>query len=443
MSKPFLDTLCQRLRDLRTANGANVTITFALATIPMFGFVGAAVDYSHANAVKTAMQAAANSTALMLSKTAATLNESELQTKANEFFKAMFTRTDALNVNVTASYTKTPNPLVKIKATSDVKTNFMGMMGFTLLKTAAESQVKWGNTKLRVALALDTTGSMSSDGKMTALKNAGKKLIDQLKAAAAKDGDVYVAIIPFNKDVNVGKSKKDENWISWDRYGSCSKSSYKTKTECEDHDKTWTAAKKSDWKGCVTDRDQDDDTKNTAPNTAALPANDPTKFPAEQYNDCPEELIELSYDWEALKDKIDDLEPAGNTNQGIGIAWAFQALTAAPFVIPAKDPLYKYTDAIILMSDGLNTENRFSSNQGQIDAREAITCNNAKTAKIVIYTVQVNTGGDPTQTVMKNCASKESDQPPGEKFFELKKANQLVSTFNSIGTALSNVRIAQ
>ncbi len=44
-------------RELRTANGANVTITFALATIPMVGFVGAAVDYSHANSVKAAMQA--------------------------------------------------------------------------------------------------------------------------------------------------------------------------------------------------------------------------------------------------------------------------------------------------------------------------------------------------------------------------------------------------
>ncbi len=43
---------------LRTANGGNVTITFALATIPMVGFVGAAVDYSRANSVKAAMQAA-------------------------------------------------------------------------------------------------------------------------------------------------------------------------------------------------------------------------------------------------------------------------------------------------------------------------------------------------------------------------------------------------
>ena len=33
-------------------------ITFALATVPVIGFVGAAVDYSRANSDKTAMQAA-------------------------------------------------------------------------------------------------------------------------------------------------------------------------------------------------------------------------------------------------------------------------------------------------------------------------------------------------------------------------------------------------
>ena len=62
-------------RHARQANGANVTVTFALATVPLVGFVGAAVDYSHANSVKAAMQAAVDGTALMLSKQAASMNE--------------------------------------------------------------------------------------------------------------------------------------------------------------------------------------------------------------------------------------------------------------------------------------------------------------------------------------------------------------------------------
>jgi len=80
------------LRELRTANGANVTVTFAMATIPMVGFVGAAVDYSHANSVKAAMQAASDSTALMLSKVASGLTQSQIQSKATAYFTALFTR---------------------------------------------------------------------------------------------------------------------------------------------------------------------------------------------------------------------------------------------------------------------------------------------------------------------------------------------------------------
>ena len=118
-------------RELRTANGANVTVTFALATLPMVGFVGAAVDYSHANSVKAAMQAAADSTALMVSKDAASQTSSQLQTKANDYFKALFTRPEATGVTVNATYNNTGGSQVVIKASSNVKTNFMGLLGFS------------------------------------------------------------------------------------------------------------------------------------------------------------------------------------------------------------------------------------------------------------------------------------------------------------------------
>ncbi|MGE3150706.1 MAG: VWA domain-containing protein [Pseudorhodoplanes sp.] len=121
----------------------------------------------------------------------------------------------------------------------------------------------------------------------------------------------------------------------------------------------------------------------------------------------------------------------------MGLAWAFQSLTASPFTIPAKDPNYTYTDVIILMTDGLNTENRFSTNRNTIDTREKKLCDNIKAANITLYTIQVNTGGDPTQSVLQNCASDST------KFFAITKANQLVSVFTQIGTALSQLRISK
>jgi Flp pilus assembly protein TadG len=442
MSKnAFLDRMRRCARDLRTANGANVTVTFALATIPMVGFVGAAVDYSHANSVKAAMQAAADSTALMLSKSAASLSSAQLQTKANDYFKAVFNRPEATGLTVTATYVSTPSSQVKINATSNVKTNFMNLMGFASLKVGVDSQVKWGNVRLRVALALDTTGSMDDDGKIEALKTATKSLLNQLKSAAQKDGDVYVSIIPFSKDVNVGKSNYTQNWVRWDLWeennGNCKDYDGwikpQNKNSCKSKNGNWTPDSKSSWNGCVTDRDKDYDTKNTAP----VVGTNATLFPAEQYDSCPAQMMGLTYDWNALSSKVDGLYPAGMTNQNIGVAWALQSLTAAPFTVPAKDANYKYSEVIILMSDGLNTESRFSGNQSDIDAREQLACTNAKNAGMIIYAVQVNTGGDPTQSVMKNCASST------DKFVEIKQANQLVTVFNSIGTALSNLRIAE
>jgi hypothetical protein len=65
------------------------------------------------------------------------------------------------------------------------------------------------------------------------------------------------------------------------------------------------------------------------------------------------------------------------------------------------------------------------------------TCQNIKSANIQIYTVQVNTGGDPTSTLLKNCATNTG------MFFELKSADELVDTFELIGSALANIHISK
>ena len=58
------DTLVNRLRTharrLRAAEHGNVLLTFALSLVPIMGAVGAAVDYSRANNIRTQLQAAAD-----------------------------------------------------------------------------------------------------------------------------------------------------------------------------------------------------------------------------------------------------------------------------------------------------------------------------------------------------------------------------------------------
>src|SRR6478752_7767931 len=90
--------LARKLKQFSADRAGNVALTFGIATLPILGGVGAAIDYSHANSVKAAMQSALDSTALMLARDAATMTDPNLDTKAMNYFKAMFTRSEATNV---------------------------------------------------------------------------------------------------------------------------------------------------------------------------------------------------------------------------------------------------------------------------------------------------------------------------------------------------------
>ena len=77
------------------------------------------------------------------------------------------------------------------------------------------------------------------------------------------------------------------------------------------------------------------------------------------------------------------------------------------------------------------------------------TCANINAANINLYTIQVNTGGDPTSTLLKNCAGTAPTDtvarkfPDPNKFSLLTSADQIITTFDKIGTELTKLRIAQ
>ncbi len=453
----MISRLRQLVHEFRTAETGNIALTFALATLPVIGGVGAAVDYSHANSVKAALQASLDSTALMLAKEAATDDAATLNANALKYFTALFTRPEAKNITVSATYSTTAGSQVVVNGAADVPTSFMGIMGYNKITVQGTSTTKWGSTRLRVALALDNTGSMADDGKIDALKSATKSLLAQLKAAAGTNGDVYVSIIPFSKDVNVGGSSNyNANWIDWDDWeaanGSwqwvqtCTGSSRRGRSRCSGSNQ-WVPADHSTWNGCITDRDQNYDQLVTAANPAdaSLPSNQAsTLYPAEQYAYCPLAMKGLSYDWTSMNSLVDQMFPNGNTNQPIGLVWAWLSLVGGgPLTAPALDPNYQYNQVIILLSDGLNTADRWYQAQTPVDNRMyqtgngSGTCANIKAAGITIYTIQVNTGGDPTSTLLQNCASS------SDKFWMLTASNQISGVFNAIGTNLTKLRVAR
>ncbi len=115
------------------------------------------------------------------------------------------------------------------------------------------------------------------------------------------------------------------------------------------------------------------------------------------------------------------------------------------------DPNYTYSKIIILLTDGLNTQDRWygngssvgTSDDAKIDARQQLTCDHINAAGITLYTIQVNTGGDPTSTLLQNCAGRPGMYPDSDKFFLLTSASQIITTFTKIGTNLTQLRVAR
>lgn len=549
------------LRRFVPDKSGNVAVIFAVVLVPMLGFVGAAVDYTRATSARSSMQVALDSSALMVSKdlaTTPTLTAAQITAKASTYFNALYSNPNAPAITLSAVYT--PNTgkgaTVQVSGAGSVPTEFLKVVGFPNLGINSSSTTTWGNARMRVAMALDNTGSMNQDGKLPALKTAAKNLIDQLSALSKTNGDVYISVVPFAKDVNMGASNFNASWIDWtdweaeapdlntaakkpnnwsqlgpgspcpwtmnsdgftcmasgtsttvvnsipsnglicpgaDRnssryayhylingcytsvassstvtvssgyYASCNNfadscnctgSGYGKVCKQPTYSHVWTPNNRNTWTGCIADRTQDYDTKNSAPVSGTVAS----LFPAEQYYENQQSycaagspflqtVTPLSYNWTTLKSGIDAMQGTGGTNQPIGLALAWQSLgQSAPFNAPAEEVNYTYQKSIILLSDGLNTENRWpaygngvTQTGTMIDDRQKIMCDNIKAAGVTIYTVQVNTGtpADPTSSVLQYCASNSGN------FYLVTAADQTVTAFNSIYNSLSQLRVAK
>jgi Flp pilus assembly protein TadG len=427
------------------AERGNVAMMFAVVLPVLLTAVGAAIDYTRASKVRAAMQSAADAAALMVSKEAAGLTPTEVTDKAKAYFKALFDYPEVANPAVSAVYTANSG------TGASLKINVSGSMTADIMKVdipmSASSMTKWGNIRYRVALALDNTGSMADDGKMTQLKVAATKLINDFYGMAGSNDDVYISIVPFAQDVNVGNDKKDEPWIRWTDWNSenthkaCTKPAYTTKTTCQNNGGSWisVADSHSTWNGCVKDRDQSYDLNITIPDASVTG----TMAPAQQIAECPVSMIKMTSvkaSKQTLLDKIDDMLPVGYTNQAIGIFWAWMThATSGPFPTPAKDANYVYQDVIILLTDGLNTRNRWYNDQASIDTRQGTLCTNARTAGVKIFAIQVATNGDPVSAVTKNCTT----QPDNPNYFSLiTQASQMTVKFDAIFKELAKLRVA-
>jgi Flp pilus assembly protein TadG len=235
---------------------------------------------------------------------------------------------------------------------------------------------------------------------------------------------------------------------TWTPTGSCNISGYSTQSSCQAAVGIWTPDDHSTWNGCVMDRGSDSgpDTTNNydVMNTAPVSGTATSLFAAVQCQQSggttyPQSLMSLNYNWTSLSSKVDAMVATGSTNQTIGLAWGWHALSQSDpldaAALPANTARY-----IIILSDGLNTQDRWYGNgysqSTQVDSRMSLVCTNAKADGIIIYAVFVDIGGTQgNSTVLQNCATDSS------KYFDLTSATQIQAAFNTIGQQITNLHV--
>ncbi|WP_187640067.1 pilus assembly protein [Bosea sp. F3-2] len=416
----------EMMRRFRRDQRGNVLVMAGFLTVPVIGIVGVTVDYSRASNARQALSSAIDSASLMAARDAQKLTDAQLRDRIDSWIR------DNLPASAKKEFTGASVVIdrtartIKISANANVETTVGRVVGSQYIPVASNSQSTWGTNKIELALVLDNTGSMSNSEKMTNLKAASKDLINIMKDAAIETDQIRISIVPFNTQVRIARTFKDQEWIRYgltrrvncDKWGNNCTTQTMTKT-------TWAQSAQ----GCIADRDQNYDTTDGGSYAASA-----QQYPAFWCSQSTlAETLPLTSDWTALTNRIDAMTPVGNTNVTIGAVWGWATLSpSAPFMEakPATEPrLKKY---MILLTDGDNTQNRFTTTQSEIDSRTRLACQNIKGAGINLYTIRVIDGN---AALLKECASKP------EMYYEVTSASQLSPIFKTIANEISAVRL--
>jgi Flp pilus assembly protein TadG len=461
-----------------------VGMIFGLSLIPMMGLTGVAIDYTRAAAVRNALQSAADATSLALAKDSLTSTTAQMNTRAQAVFNANWTRPFNADVE-TLTVSKQPDRF-KVEAKARVNYAMLPVLGITSAEVTASSTSGWGINKIEIALVLDNTGSMGWSSKMQELKkalcgvqdcsnpNPTSGFVRMMKDAAIEDNQIRVSLVPFDTTVRVplavqnavtagsvvngtfvasgsgycgsnGTTARRINWsltgapaTSWFRFADRDKDTISSNTNSSG---TFVGTgcgtgriAPSTWRGCVWDRDMIDnrDTRASGVDTADVA----TLYPAVtcRSNNLARmaSMVDVRTQSSNLIASLATMQPSGNTNLTIGVSWGTNMLTPGMPMSNAIAPVPNLQRFMILLTDGDNTENRFSGNAASIDARALAACNNAKAQGIMIYAVRVIEGN---KSLLQNCAS-------GPNFYyEVANAAQIDDVFKSIAGRIGSIRL--
>ena len=236
--------LSKAWRRLRHDERGNIFILFAATTVPLFLFMGGAIDFTRYTRYKNDLANAVDAAALALARRGGTLDEDEATDFVASFVNS-FPMGDSQFAVESYDVDKIDNGY-RVSASGTVDAMFLPLsklsaVGVNLdaLEVNVVAEVATSARRIELALAFDNTGSMNCGNVQTggcagnwsnpgplsrivALRAAAHDLIDTLLTEGVESEFVKIALVPFEGDVNVGPTIVNQayagnppSWLEW------------------------------------------------------------------------------------------------------------------------------------------------------------------------------------------------------------------------------------
>lgn len=198
----FSRSIVRSFARLAADRRGGAAVMVGVAVVPLITAVGVSMDAARGYMVKAKLSQALDAAGLAGAKVMTAANRNaDIQMYFNANFPANYLNS---TVSTPVIVPSNNNTVLTLTATATVPTLFMKVAGINTMTVGGKAVINRTNRGMELVLVMDNTGSMSSNGKITAMKNAATSLINTLYGSNETINNVWVGLVPYAASVNIG-----------------------------------------------------------------------------------------------------------------------------------------------------------------------------------------------------------------------------------------------
>ena len=449
----FVISPLRKLKAFRKNQLGSITQIAAVAAVPMFLSVGAAVDFIRVNYTQTEFAAGLDAAALAAAADTTGKTEAELKVLAKTYLDHNFGSYEDMEV-IDFDLKNYPDR-VEVTGTARIKTSIMALAQIDYVDVSLEAEVIKAGNSIEIALVLDNTGSMASGTKMSTLKTAAKNFVNTVVWTGSNPYYSKVAIVPYSMGVNVDTYAEAARGPITAGTSTIPGSTNFTFTNMNGAIRTYAIST------CVSERIGADAYTDAAVATSKVGR----VYPPSTSPCLSSKLLPLTDDKAVLNASIDSMSAVGSTAGHVGVAWGWYAISPNTGLwtgssIPAAYGTEHLKKIMILMTDaeyntnycnGVRSQSSISgsgSNDTHINCsapngsswtQAKALCAAMKQEEVEIYTIEFELDASYPERVdfVQNCAADSAHR------YNAANETELNAAFQSIAENLVALRISK